>query len=125
MSTQEEIEALKEATRAAHEVLKDIKQARRAAEQAKDELLSYVAAALEYGIEDIVKYSLEEYQAVINRHTELATEAVFSRFDQLEAIMLGETRSQRRRNGESIQEMVERIFKHDQSADSGSPTTGA
>lgn len=93
MADRELVEALKQATREAHEALQDMKNERTA--------LQETHAAIQVTIQDWIDNSHEAFTKIVKDHVkalgdatgqaiEDASQAVYRRFDQLTRILLGE-----------------------------------
>lgn len=81
-----EIEELRQATREAHEILKDLTRARRETEK----LLASIPRRVEDEIGEAVRKGLEGYHDVIRKAMDAATEKVFAEFRKLEKAFLGD-----------------------------------
>lgn len=105
----DEIEQLREATRLAHEAMKDMKALIREAKTMEAALHEAVSTDVQEIIEACVAAGLASYAETIKDSTAKATEAVFERFDKIGEMLMGESKQQRRRYGESIPELAEKI----------------
>lgn len=104
----EDVARLKEATREAHEVIKDLKRAVADARETHRLLHACVQDALNAGIGEQVQQGLDEYKDSLNKAIDDATQAVYTRFDQIADILLGEDKQSKRAGKPSIPELVER-----------------
>ena len=107
--TDEKIEELRAATRAANEALKEIKLTLKEIKKVRDDIENRIKIAFDEMIADVVKESLARYQESLDKAVEDGTNAVFKRFDDLAAIALGETKDQIRRGERTIPEIIEDI----------------
>jgi DNA-directed RNA polymerase subunit L len=93
--TENDIEAIREATRAAHEAIKDLKAAIREAKQVTEEMRSAATYAVTHGVNDAVELGLAAYSDEIGKAIHEATDEVYARFEQLTDTLLGESRRHR------------------------------
>lgn len=105
MTTEEEVERLRVATREAHEAMKDMKALMKEAREVMGEMLAAVGTDVDERIEAAVADGLKELGTSIEKATDDATEAVYRRFDQITDILLGEG-SGRRKGEPSIPELL-------------------
>lgn len=87
---------LKEATREAHEAIKDLRallkdchSARQAMESTRDELLSLSHEVFDQRMNEQVEDGLNTYRQTLDKALEDSTDAVFARFDRLFRVMMG------------------------------------
>lgn len=106
--TDEKIEELKAATRSANEVLSDLKRTMKQVTQLLHQIEHRIDTAFEEKIAETVKETLDKYQTSLDQAVEDGTNAVLKRFDDLAAIMLGETKDQRRQHEETIPDLIEK-----------------
>ena len=85
----EEAEELRQATREAHEALKDLRHTMKAMEEVKEELLRVSGEVFKERMEAEVQSSLADYAETIRTEVEKGTKAVENRFDVLARILLG------------------------------------
>lgn len=104
MSTQDEIDALREATREAHEVLKDL---RRAIKDGRQLVKEAAGIAVSEQMKPVVDKGLKEFSEALDVAVKEATQSVFDRFDQIRDMLLGEDRTSKRLGKPSISELVE------------------
>ncbi len=104
---------MKALIREAHEVMKDLRQTMRDAGRIRADVALLAKTAAEDVVDPVIASTLETYQATIAAAIESATEAVYARFDTIADLLLGETKSQRRRHGESLPETAARIARGD------------
>lgn len=102
----EDIARLKEATREAHEAMKDLNMMIQMAKATTKELNTAVSEALENGIGKQVKEGLDQYAESLNAAIDGATQAVYKRFDQIADILLGEDKSSQRSGKPSIPDLI-------------------
>lgn len=107
-TTDEEVARLKEATREAHEALKDLKRGVEEAKEAHRLLHACVEQALNDGIGKQVQEGLDEYKESLAAAIDGATEAVYKRFDQIADILTGEDKQSKRAGKPSIPDLVRR-----------------
>jgi hypothetical protein len=93
----EDVEALRAATREAHEAIKDLRSVLRDAEQTRTQLLATAEEVFTARIEAQVAAGLTEYRDTITAAIESATAAVYRRFDRVADLLLGESREAQRR----------------------------
>lgn len=106
-SALEEIAALKEATREAHEALKDLNAAFKKADQYRTELRVAVEVAVAERIEPVIKLEVQRLKEATDEAIERATEKTFERFDYLADLMLGADRANKKQGRESLTEILE------------------
>lgn len=102
----EEIAALKEATREAHRAIKDLKRCVEEAREAHRMLHACVEDALSAGIGEQVQKGLDDYKASLEAAIDGATQAVYGRFDQIADILMGEDKQSKRAGKPSIPDLV-------------------
>lgn len=107
-TTDEEVARLKEATREAHEALKDLNVMIQMAKATAKELNACVEEALNDGIGKQVQEGLDEYKESLAAAIDGATEAVYKRFDQIADILTGEDKQSKRAGKPSIPDLVRR-----------------
>lgn len=93
MTTQEELQALREATRKAHEALRDLKaehQGIKATIEAWRKEKEAWAAVAEEQFSEIVRQGLDDFGRSLKVAIDDATDRVYKRFDTLADIMMGE-----------------------------------
>lgn len=105
MSTAEEIAALKEATREAHEALKDLRTEHRAVRQMLDGIEGRTRRAVETLMEEALKRELAALGTSTDMAMRKSVAKVTREFDRLEAILLGKEHPGRA----SIPELIERL----------------
>ena len=104
----EEVEQLRQATREAHEVLKDLRRAVRDGQQLVKSIEAAARVAVESRMEPVVKQSLKEFGQALDKAIEDSTEAVFRRFDRITELLMGEDRASQRQGKPTIPELIER-----------------
>lgn len=101
-----DLEAAREVTRALHEATKDARALLKEVEQHKKVLLNAVTTRFDEEVTSVVKAGLDRYQESLERHIGLATEAVYKRFDTIRDVLLGESKTARRRGERPIEDMA-------------------
>jgi len=101
-----EIEQLRESTREAHGVLKDLRTATVAAKNLVHELTNAVVTEQ---LEAAVEAGLEEYKTTLATAIDSATKAIFDRFDKIAKLLMGEDKQSVRAGKPSIPELAERM----------------
>lgn len=101
--TNDEIAALREATRAAHEALKDLRAERRAVERLAEKVNDLVSSAVESLIETQVAAQLEVLGRVTEKAMRDSVAKVEREFGRLAAIYLG-----RKDDGNTLEELTQR-----------------
>ncbi len=104
---------LRFATREANEVLAELKQTLKALQKERSVIERLILNGFDELIRDQVAESLKTYQVSVDQAIKNATDAVFARFDQLSALLLGETKDRKRRGQMSIPEMIQRKVDQD------------
>jgi hypothetical protein len=94
-------QALREAIQEAHGLLKDLKQTKRTIEM--------LIAGVEEKLEEEVRTQVAGLEDATNKAIQKSTAAVFARFDQLAAILMGETDKDKKAGKESIPDLVEQF----------------
>jgi hypothetical protein len=107
-TTDEEVAALKEATREAHEAMKDLNMLIQLAKATVKELNAAVSEALEEGIGKQVQEGLDAYKDSLGNAIDTATESIYKRFDMIADLLLGEDKQSKRAGKASIAELVEK-----------------
>jgi LPS O-antigen subunit length determinant protein (WzzB/FepE family) len=105
MTAVDEVAELREATRQAHEALKDLRLAVKEAVKLKDSIEQAAQVAMDERIAPAVEKGLEEFRESLKKAIDTGTEAVFHRFDTVADTLLGEDRATRRQGKPSIPEM--------------------
>lgn len=101
------LEALKEATRGAHEAIKDLRAATKEAREVVEQVHVAARKDVDDRIEEALKAGLEELSNAISDAIEVSTDKVFKRFDAIQATLLGETKKDRRAGRPSIPELID------------------
>ena len=107
MSTEDDLLALKEATREAHEALQDLRAVVKEAKAIKGTLRDEAIEALANGVRDIVAAGLGSYAKMITGAIDDAVDRVNKRFDTLADVLMGEDKRTRRRGEPSLLELAE------------------
>lgn len=115
MTPEEEVAALKAATREAHEAIKDLRAEIRKAKIAQEALLDRLTEAWTDGVDLVIKEGLESYRETIEQAIASAQQAVYARFDQVADVLLGEDRATVRKGDESLVDTAKRIRRRRQS----------
>lgn len=102
------VAAVKEATREANEAIQGLREIMREAKRYKKDIEEATQKAVDERVSEAVAIGLEAFNEALGKAIDGATEKTYARFDELTALLLGETKSQRRRLGESLPEMIER-----------------
>jgi predicted transcriptional regulator len=102
-----EINELKEATRRAHEAIKDLKLAIREAQETSDEIKQMIHDEIYDRVDAEVAAGLDDYKTVLSEAIDKATDKVFARFDYLADILMGEDKQSQRKGKKSIIELLE------------------
>ena len=105
-SPDEKIKELKQATRAANEVLAELKDTLKDVKKARDEISKLLESAFEDQIASVVSDTLASYKESIDKAIDDATQAVFDRFETISKTLLGETKEARRKHGMSVPESI-------------------
>ena len=102
MTTEEEVAALKAATREAHEAIQGMKLAQRDLRATMDE----VRAEIEAKLEGYVVAELGKLSEAVRVNVDKATESVFHRFDTLADELLGEGWRHRKKGDKPLPDML-------------------
>lgn len=102
--TDDKIRELKEATREANEVLKDL---RRAIKEGRKLVDDAAEAAISERMKPVVKEGLDEFGQALEKAIKVATDGVFARFDQIADMLLGEDKASKRKGLPSVPELIE------------------
>jgi hypothetical protein len=92
VSTAEEITALKQATREAHEAIQGLREAQRDMRALLEEVRGAALESVQKRISDAVVAGLAEYDASLKEAIGKGTQATYDRFDLLATVCLGEER---------------------------------
>jgi len=125
VTVEEDVDALRRATREAHETLQACRLVIRDMKQMQEEFRTELDQAMEERVADIVKVGLESYRASIDTAISNATATVFNRFDTIADLLLGEHKSQRRRGELGLTDAARQIGEQRAAAlasDSGLPS---
>lgn len=87
--TDDPVGELRQATREAHEAMKDMRALLTMMKDVREDLLKVTAEVFEERMDAEVKRHLEEYSASMTENIDRSTQAVYDRFDRLARIMLG------------------------------------
>jgi truncated hemoglobin YjbI len=101
-----EVNELKEATRRAHEAIKDLKLAIREAQETSDEIKQMIHDEIYDRVDAEVAAGLDDYKTVLSEAIDKATDKVFARFDYLADILMGEDKQSQRKGKKSITELL-------------------
>lgn len=108
-----EVEELKEATRRAHEAIKDLKLIIRETKEVGDEVRKLIHDEIHTRIDKEVARGLGEYKSTISDAIEDATDRITKRFDYLAELLMGEDKKSKRKGLKAIPEYVEEIAETD------------
>lgn len=106
MKPEEEVAALKEATRQAHEVLKDLRNAMREAKVWHDGLKEAAQVEVDAVLVPVVNEEVRKLGEVTKKAMDDAVERVNQKFDELADLFLKGTKKNRRSGGLSLEEMI-------------------
>ncbi len=106
MQSDEEIQALRDATREAHEVLKDLRHATRDAKAVFQIIEGAAQTAVDERVKPVVQSGLEAFAEELRKAVDDATERVFKRFDTIADYLLGEDKRSKRRGKPSIEDVA-------------------
>lgn len=113
MSTRDEIDELKAATRAAHETIKDLNAAIRDAEELVERMKTVVEETAHKNVDQVLaeetRKGVEALGEVIKKACDESTEAVYRRFDLITGVLMGEDKKSRREGKLSLPELAEQI----------------
>lgn len=109
MTTNDEIAALKAATRQAHETIQELRTVIREARDLLNQLGPAAEAAVDEHLAPVVEKSLEDWAEHSTKFINQAEERINARFDQIADILLGETKRDRRRGEPTLSEYAEHI----------------
>jgi hypothetical protein len=107
MTSEEEIAAIKEATRVAHEAIKDLKGLIKEAKQISEHISVQMHEEVDEKLQAEVKVGLEQLSVAFKAATEEATNKVFKRFDDLADLLLGEDWRSKKKGKPSIPDLIE------------------
>jgi predicted phage-related endonuclease len=105
--TDQKIDEMREATRAANETLSDLKRTLKEVKKVQAEVHKEIDTAFDDKVATVVADTLASYRVSIDEAIENATQAVFDRFDTIHKTLTGETRADKRAGRPSIPEMIE------------------
>lgn len=88
MSTEEDLAAIKAATREMHEAIADGRRLLKSLKHEEAQLILVSRTVFEERMEEEVKACLDNYQANMAKQIENATEAVYARFDTISNMLL-------------------------------------
>lgn len=125
------VEILREATRDANAAVKDLRQMKREVEEASKEAQRALAGMLTASIEEMKNYTeklikakiseeVATFKPAIDSAIKRAEEAVFARFDEIGAILLGEKGADGKRNGVGLTDVAKKYREMVDSLESGS-----
>lgn len=106
--TDTDLAALREATRQAHEAIKDLTTATRQARAVVEEVARVAGEQVDERINVALVAGLDELQVAMKTAIENSTTAVFARFDTIADTLMGETRKDRRAGKPSLPDIVRR-----------------
>jgi chorismate mutase len=103
----DEVAVLKAATREAHVAAQELASVIREARKLQAELKGAATIAVDEAVKPVIDAGMEKFNKSLMEAIELATEAVYKRFDIIRDLLLGEDRATVRRGEESIQDLAE------------------
>jgi phosphoenolpyruvate-protein kinase (PTS system EI component) len=102
----EEVDALRELVRTAHESMKDLRSLIREAHVANEMLASRLDLLTDNKIRSVVITGLEKFHKELEVNIADATNKVYARFDTITDILMGEDKASKRRGQKSVVELV-------------------
>jgi hypothetical protein len=109
LDLERDIAALKEATREAHEAIRDARQVKKELEDALREIPKRISDLVADLITTSTETQLAGYNDIIQQAIEAATDAVTHRFQTIADILLGEDKKTRKRGTPSLVDYAKRI----------------
>lgn len=100
-------ENLREATRHAHEAIKDLRDATRDAKAVVKEIQEAAAVNVDGRVHQAIIASLGELESATKEAIDRATASVYERFDRIADILMGETKQDRRVGRPSLPKLAE------------------
>lgn len=107
----EEYDNLYELIQDAHRTMKDLRTLIREAREVGDQLRSVIATEFRDQMDQAATQEFRRFHDEVAQQIDLATDAVFRRFDQIATILLGETKSMIRR-GQTLQDAATTVSAH-------------
>jgi ElaB/YqjD/DUF883 family membrane-anchored ribosome-binding protein len=101
-----ETDQLKEATREAHEAMKDLRDLMREVEPLLDRLRVAAHEDVDKKLTETVAAGLAEYERTIKEHADKVGETIIKRFDGIYDLLMGKTPAQKRRNGVDMEQVI-------------------
>lgn len=111
----EEAAELRAATREAHEAMRDMRVLLEECRAITVEMATIVKVEIDGWMGEQVRKGLEDYNGTMLSAIDGATEAVYQRFDNLVRILCAGTKSQQRKEGESIPAKLAKLMGADPS----------
>ena len=103
----DDVAVLKAATREAHIAAQELASVIREARKLQADLKGFADVTVEKAMEPVIEAKFAEFNKAMNDGIEMATQAVFDRFDTIRDALLGENQATRRRGLETIPELAE------------------
>ena len=105
----QQLTELRDLIRRAHEATSDLRAVLREARAVRDSLPAAAEKAVTEQLSAEVNEGLRSFQSALDKAIDSGTDAVFKRFDGIEALLLGEDRESVRAGKPSIPQMLETI----------------
>ncbi len=109
----DDVAVLKAATREAHVAAQELASVIREARKLQADLKGFADIAVEEAMKPVIDAKFAEFHQAMDKGLEIATKAVFDRFDIIRDMLLGEDQATRRRGLETIPELAEQ-YRADQ-----------
>jgi len=109
----DDVAVLKAATREAHVAAQELASVIREARKLQADLKGFADVTVSKVMEPVIEAKFAEFNKAMNDGIEMATQAVFDRFDTIRDALLGEDQATRRRGLETIPELAEQ-YRADQ-----------
>ena len=103
----DDVAVLKAATREAHVAAQELASVIREARKLQADLKGFADIAVEEAMKPVIDAKFAEFHQAMDEGIEMATKAVFDRFDTIRDALLGENQATRRRGLETIPELAE------------------
>jgi BMFP domain-containing protein YqiC len=95
----EEYDTLYELVQEAHRCIKDMRGLIRESREVGDQLRSVIASEFDEQMHEVAHQAFQHFATAVGDQVEVATQAVFDRFDLIANILLGEVKSSMRKGG--------------------------
>lgn len=106
---EKDLDALREATRVAHEATKDLKAAIKEARSVIAEIKAEAEIQVSERLEAAVKSGLAELDSSIEKAIEDSTDRVYARFDKIADILTGETKKDKQKGEPSMADLAKQV----------------